>query len=441
MVRQYIGARYVPKFYENSDGNAEWRAGVIYEPLTIVTYNGNSYTSKKPVPAEIGNPSANSAYWVATGVYNEQVEALRQELESVSGSVDNLETEITTKQTNDANRRYILIGDSYNVGTSANPALGWGEHFKQILNLSNDRWYNSAHGGSGFVAPTYTFQQQIADLIPNVTDPETITDIVIAGGYNDHHGTRDDITAAISAAVTALRTAFPNAHIYITMCGCSTRADATIRVLLPNVAAFYRYGSGMCGVTYFDTFRMLKMSPLYMSSDEVHPTNNGYLQLAMEIVNGINGGEMRQSDTNNTAVLTPVNGITLASGAQNWPMRVHNNYINVYAPNVLNTFNLANADSKPTATTFYKLGTFTNAITHGLTATDVGSTLCGVLCTGYLMRGANNEYVNFKGILSFNYNALWIMIREVENGTYMNMSNVNSITLDPDIYKLPIDFV
>ena len=43
---QYIGARYVPKFYVNPDDEStNWKAGVTYEALTIVTYNGDSYTS------------------------------------------------------------------------------------------------------------------------------------------------------------------------------------------------------------------------------------------------------------------------------------------------------------------------------------------------------------------------------------------------------------
>lgn len=83
-TRQYIGARYVPKFYENSDGTAEWRSGVIYEPLTIVTWNGNSYTSKKVVPATIGDPSSNSEYWVATGIYNEQLAHIGEQVEELS---------------------------------------------------------------------------------------------------------------------------------------------------------------------------------------------------------------------------------------------------------------------------------------------------------------------------------------------------------------------
>ena len=86
-VTQYIGARYVPKFFTNSDGTEEWRSGVEYEPLTIVTYNQNSYTSKKPVPSFIGNPSDNHEYWVATGNYNAQVEIYRQEVQSIK---DNL---------------------------------------------------------------------------------------------------------------------------------------------------------------------------------------------------------------------------------------------------------------------------------------------------------------------------------------------------------------
>lgn len=69
---QYVGARYVPKFFENPNGSAEWISGVPYEPLTIVTYLGNSYTSKIPVPAGIN--VTNTQYWAATGNYNAQLQ-------------------------------------------------------------------------------------------------------------------------------------------------------------------------------------------------------------------------------------------------------------------------------------------------------------------------------------------------------------------------------
>lgn len=50
--RQYVGARYVPKIM------GEWNKALQYEALSIVTYMGNSFTSKVPVPAnsiEINN--------------------------------------------------------------------------------------------------------------------------------------------------------------------------------------------------------------------------------------------------------------------------------------------------------------------------------------------------------------------------------------------------
>lgn len=71
----YIGNRYVPVFANP----VEWDNLREYEPLTIVTYQGTSYTSKKRVPVGIGLD--NKDYWVVTGNYNAQVEAYRQEVE------------------------------------------------------------------------------------------------------------------------------------------------------------------------------------------------------------------------------------------------------------------------------------------------------------------------------------------------------------------------
>lgn len=79
-VRQYVGARYVPKFFSNN-GSSEWLPNTDYEALTIVTYNNSSYTSKVHVPATIGNPADNKEYWAITGNYNAQVEEYRQAVE------------------------------------------------------------------------------------------------------------------------------------------------------------------------------------------------------------------------------------------------------------------------------------------------------------------------------------------------------------------------
>lgn len=75
--RQYIGARYVPILGRKDESSIEWDNSAPYEPLTIVLYQGNSFTSRQAVPA--GIDIENTAYWACTGNYNAQIEMYRQE--------------------------------------------------------------------------------------------------------------------------------------------------------------------------------------------------------------------------------------------------------------------------------------------------------------------------------------------------------------------------
>ena len=76
--RQYIGARYVPIFGRKDESSIEWDNTKPYEPLTIVLYQGNSYTSRTYVPAGIA--ITDTTYWANTGNYNAQVEEYRQDV-------------------------------------------------------------------------------------------------------------------------------------------------------------------------------------------------------------------------------------------------------------------------------------------------------------------------------------------------------------------------
>ena len=78
----YIGARYVPLM------GGEWNQDKAYEPLVIVTHQGNSYTSNTFVPA--GTDINDKTYWTLTGNYNGQVEQYRSEVEGVKQEVSQL---------------------------------------------------------------------------------------------------------------------------------------------------------------------------------------------------------------------------------------------------------------------------------------------------------------------------------------------------------------
>lgn len=78
---QYIGSRYVPIFADP----IEWDIHRSYESLTIVTHDGESYTSKCNVGP--GIDITNERYWAKTGAYNAQVEQYKNEVKDLSSQV------------------------------------------------------------------------------------------------------------------------------------------------------------------------------------------------------------------------------------------------------------------------------------------------------------------------------------------------------------------
>lgn len=93
--RQYVGARYVPKIM------GEWDKNISYEPLSIVTYKGNSFTSKMPVPAKVD--IGDETYWVNTGNYNVQIEKYRQETLEAKQLANNTNTNLQEFKKNQTN--------------------------------------------------------------------------------------------------------------------------------------------------------------------------------------------------------------------------------------------------------------------------------------------------------------------------------------------------
>ena len=84
-TRQYIGARYVPIFGRKDEESIEWDNSAPYEPLTIVLYQGNSYTSRQYVP--VGVEITNQEFWALTGNYNAQVEQYRRDVQAFDGRI------------------------------------------------------------------------------------------------------------------------------------------------------------------------------------------------------------------------------------------------------------------------------------------------------------------------------------------------------------------
>lgn len=307
MTRQYIGARYVPKFFADENGDPSWRDSIPYEALTIVMYLGNSYTSKKAVP--IGVQIDNTEYWVLTGAYNAQVEQYRKE-------VENLITMATKKNV-------LCIGDSYLAYSSHEMETeSWGAFLRIYLGSNNNVTLNGM-GGSGFVGnATRTFGVLLSEKYNSMTDEErnAITDIIVCGGLNDASAVADN-TTTMNDVINAMRlfftnasTYFPNARVHVGAIGWMatgfTNRDSYI-TSFRNIIELYRKSpfysnSGkvdyLTGVEY-----IMPIEPINnYKPDLIHPTAQASSAIGMAIYNALMRGTSQGSfRTYNTVILTP----------------------------------------------------------------------------------------------------------------------------------------
>ena len=320
MVKQYVGARYVPKFASP----IEWAADTSYEALTIVTFNNASYTSKVPVPPTVGNPANNPQYWALTGNYNAQVEQYRQETETVS---NNLTTEITNRENADTalhkqvDKYYLFIGDSYAV-ESVTGTNRWPISLAKLLKLNDNQYTISAQGSTGFIGIT---TNTWLDLLKNanVTNRESVTDIIVAGGSNDS-GVSDTnlLVSAISKFMSEAKTLYPNAKVYLANI-MYAKDIPTRNSALYKIDLYYPTIENCGGIYLSNTWKCLFDTSL-LQDDGIHPIYNGVAneRIAQAIYNAINGGYYpvpiyRNLELTNANDVTEVSDISMYEFCQN----------------------------------------------------------------------------------------------------------------------------
>lgn len=205
--RQYVGARYVPKVM------GEWNKALQYEALSIVTYAGNSFTSKVPVPANID--ISNKTYWVNTGNYNAQVEAYRQQTAQLE---NRLNSEIIDRK-NDTKDNILWIGDSYSVNYNHKLPNG----VRYMLNAKN--WYEYSKGGAGFLGAwagaSFNDLIEQAKNEMSASQKEMIKHVYIVGGANDSSFSWTQLKDKVVSTVQNARSSFPNAQVCFIFASCA----------------------------------------------------------------------------------------------------------------------------------------------------------------------------------------------------------------------------
>lgn len=265
--RQYIGARYVPIFFNNPDGSWDWAQGFQYEPLTIVKYGASTFTSKKLVPATVGAPNTATEYWALTGDYNGAIV-------DIQNNVSYIHKEYRMKM-----RKILFIGDSW-CDSLSTEYVGWKNTLKQYMDK-----YGFEQGidydimgrdGACFTNNGYI---ELAQSASNINYNE----IYIIGGANDYYN-----QTGLATAITQFRNTFPTQ--YIKFLFLSTNNSLQLE--------FHNFGEAFRNMLAFNGGIDCDLAPMNWVHDSSlwlnkgHLKTGGYVYVGFDIFEYVMGGNI-----------------------------------------------------------------------------------------------------------------------------------------------------
>lgn len=279
MERQYVGARYVPRFV------GEYDETQIYEGLDVVDNGmGTSYIARKPVPA--GTPLTNTEYWFIYGASSGAIIQLQNDMTEVQNDIEDINDDID--DINDKMERELLVlGNSYSD-------YGCTDKLGALFN----KYYRRNGSGSGFLTYTShstTFIDQLDTAIADATiDKNKITDILFCSAMGDTRAFTEDssnfnsrLQTALASAQTKIANNFPNVkRVMITFAETRSvpyfsdndyNALFTVHRLFKILAP--SYNMEYIGWTGFDSLFVASD----LSSDNYHPSTEGTSKIGERI--------------------------------------------------------------------------------------------------------------------------------------------------------------
>lgn len=309
-MRQYIGARYVPTYYKNSldPDSTEWESNVSYEPLTIVTLpNQHSYISKQFVPATVGTPAENGAYWLDQGSESAYIEVLQQEIDDMKdGDVEgSLQAQINTLAASDPYEKFrdktiCVIGDS--ISSYEQLANNWVKWLADFLDPYDCTVINQAQNGQSFAG----LKSAIDGSTFTVAEADYYI-LFLGTNYEDSWGYTtgsSPLRPAVTTVTQAIKNANPDAR-YFFVSPLKKWLDNTATLLNPlcTMRSFLEKWFAEYGFTVISGYNIGELSSLTKSvymTDGIHPTQAFSAILGQYILDGITSERSNVTDAQRT---------------------------------------------------------------------------------------------------------------------------------------------
>lgn len=302
---QYIGARYVPIFFDNPDDHSsEWKSSTSYEALTVVTYLDDSYTSRKPVPSSIGNPADNPSYWAKTGNYNAAISAVQADIADLQNDVGYINGALLGQSF--ANRKFVFQSDSYL--TLLNEVITW-------MGLISAQYITIGSSGGGFTVQGSDGHTFITDLQPETADDD-VTDFVCVGGENDAiaGASATDVGNAMNTYFALVKSKYPKARIYFIPCQHLTDTTSHCLHYINDLYTIFRRQCAANGVKFYENAPYIINRLDMVSSDRQHYNVASGIPFATQyIINILSGGDLNVARNEKvTGTVTGINGTAAA---------------------------------------------------------------------------------------------------------------------------------
>lgn len=345
---------------------------------------------------------------VKDSIARSSIENTNARLNTTNTNLDALSNKVTKLH----HKGYIFIGDSYTQGYSPDGNIS-NTFVNQIINnLKITDVKISANGGASFANSANNFLTLLKNI--NITDKNSITNIVVFGGYNDYSWSKTDIIAGMTNFFNYAKTNYPNAIISIGYVGFCT--DSSTYNKRADSVSIYNEVSGHLGGNYLSGCEYILHNTNEMSSDGIHPNITGHKMLASYCTTALMNGSCNPTSTESVSLVP----------AEGWTVDSPNNFIVIKNGGVLtlqidrNTFRHAGFTFKGDETR-YLIGTFNNTSIFG---NDNGLTSLTVPCYCALT-GYTSNYVSFPLKITLEHKKLYVSTFNIGDngigGNYMSL--------------------
>lgn len=277
-IREYVGARYVPRFTGLYDPTQQYTA------LDVVDNgSGTSYIAKKNVPA--GTSLTDTDFWFIYGATSGAILNLQNRMSAAESEIADLNQLFGTN-----GHKYIFVGDSYN-----NPSYGnWGNKAAALMGLSASDFASLYVDGGSMVSNS--FVTPIQNYAATLTDAEKndVAGVIFLGGINDS-ATADVNTFRTNFTnwCTVVKGLFPNCKIWLGFIGNSIETSGILnnrdyKNIVKTIGIYQQ--AGEMGATYISGMEFILHDYSLMASDGIHPTSAGGDAIAKYLLIGMKEG-------------------------------------------------------------------------------------------------------------------------------------------------------